>query len=209
MQRVSEKSWAEESVTLDDEGKSLSPEQILLLSEEARRKRPLDVLPVKDRVFYRVGYGLDLTWDDLQCLSEVTGRPPAQVGEELGRMYRRNTHRRVNPDKLMEKRARAYSYITDLSKEEEALVKKAEELRHRCPVNHREVEGTAAELDRVRQRIDKQRALQLNWAEEVMKAERMPSKAVGALFGLRQAAVDQRMKRIRLKLAALREGTRR
>lgn len=191
---MSERDWAQESVTVYEEGKTRSPEDIL--AELVRPDHPLDALPVGDRAFYRVVYGLDPAWEDVLCIAETTGKSPHEVLEHIQAVYRKNAHRRVDPAKLMEKVASAYSRLTELIAEEQALEKKRRALSHQQPMDGKQMQQVAARLRQIRERMIRLRALQEKWREGSKKVQRIPSKEVAQIFNLSPAAVDKRVERI-------------
>jgi hypothetical protein len=186
---------------LDDEGPSAARHQQENLQESSAR--PLDCLPVQDRAFFRVLYGLELSWPDLEYLADLTGRPVPSLGQQLRDLYARNMRRRTGSDKLMEKIASAYSRLTELTREEHTLEESLYALSLTQPVDTTKRRTLLFDLERTRKRIAQLRGQQEKWRAESANVLRLPSKEVSVVFNLNPAAVDQRAVRIGRRLRAL------
>lgn len=130
---MTNRDWARDSVTIAEEGKTSSPEEIL--AEPLRSEQPLDALPVADRAFFRVLHGLDPSWEDIQYIANVTGRSPHEAAQLIQAVYQKNTRRQVDCIQLMEKVASAYSRLTELAAEEQKLQEQQHVLAYQRPVD--------------------------------------------------------------------------
>lgn len=191
---MSERDWAQESVTVTEEGKTRGPEDIL--AEPVHTDRPLEALAVEDRAFYRVVYGLDPEWEDLQYIAGQTEKSHSEVLEQLQAIYQKNTRRQADSAKLMEKIAAAYSRLIELASAENALEEEWEALSHQRPMDGKQGEKVVKQLQQVRDRMARLRTLQEKWREESLKVLRIPSKDVAQVFGINPATVDKRVERI-------------
>jgi len=191
---VSERDWTQESVTVYEEGKTKSPEDIL--TEPVRPERLPDALPVGDRAFYRVVYGPDTSWEDVQHIAGITGRSPDEVLRQIREVYQRNAHRQVDFARLMEKVVSAYSRLTELAREERSLEEEENRLSHQRPVDGKQIRKVAKRLQQVRGRMIRLRALQGKWREKSLRVLRIPSKDVAKIFNISPAAVDKRVERV-------------
>jgi hypothetical protein len=196
-----ERDWQHESVTVYEEGKTRSPED--LLSETTSEAQPLDALPVQDRAFYRVVYGLDLAWEDLEYIATVTDKAIDFVLEQVRKIYRKNAYRATDVGKLIEKMARAYSRFTELAREEYVLEERRYALSQARPVDERQYNNLAKELTQVRNRITRLREQQEQWRAQSLQVLRIPSKEVAQVFGVSPAAVDKRVERLKRRLREL------
>ena len=165
--------------------------------------RPLDRLPVEDRAFFRVLYGLDLTWADLEYLAAATDRSTTSLVEQIQDIYTKNMQRRVDAEKLTEKIASAYSRLTELSREEHLLEETLYALSVTQPVDPQRRDKVALDLERNRQRMAQLRGQQEKWRSESGVVLRLPSKEVSRVFNISPAAVDQRAVRIGRRVRAL------
>jgi Txe/YoeB family toxin of Txe-Axe toxin-antitoxin module len=199
-----ERDWRRESITAYEEGTTRSPEE--LLAEPLSEERPLDVLPVQDRAFYRVVYGLDLAWEDLEYMAMVTGKDTNVVLELVQKMYRKNAYRVTDVEKLREKMARAYSRLTELTREEYVLEEQRYALSQTRPVDERQDNTLTKELTQVRNRITRLREQQEQWRAQSLQVLRIPSKEVAQIFNLSPAAVDKRVERLKRRLQTLYES---
>ena len=164
--------------------------------------RPLDRLPVQDRTFFRVLYGLDLSWPDLEYLAELTGRPAASLVQQLRDIYSRNMQRCADAEKLMERIASAYSRLTELTREEHMLeTLYALSLTH--PVDPEQRKKLLFDLERNRKRIAQLRRQQTQWRDKSAQVLRLPSKEVSLVFNISPVAVDQRAVRIGRRVRTL------
>jgi hypothetical protein len=201
---MSERDWARESVTVYEEGKTRSPEEVL--TEPERLDHPLDALPVEDCAFIRVVYGLDPSWEDVQYIAKETCESPHEVLEQIQAVYRKNVHRRVDYDKMLEKVVRAYSRLTELAGEEQNLEEEQRALSHQRPVDGKRAKEVATKLQRTRERMTQLLVLQEKWHKDSRKVPRIPSKDVARIFNLSPAAVDQRVSRLKPRLRELLDG---
>jgi DNA-binding Lrp family transcriptional regulator len=201
---MSERDWAQESVTVYEEGKTRSPDDIL--AEPVRSDHPLDALPVGDRALYRVVYGLDPTWEDVNHIAEETGRSPSEVLKQIQEVYQRNAHRQVDFARLMEKVVSAYSRLTELAREERSLEEEENRLSHQRPVDGKQIGKVAKRLQQIRGRMIRLRALQGEWREESLKVLRIPSKDVAKIFNISPDAVDKRVERVGRRVRELLMG---
>lgn len=198
---MSERHWADESVTLAEEGKARSLEEIL--SEPVHPEHPLEALSVQDRAFCRVVYGLAPQWEDVVYIAATTGTSPQQVEQDIRAIHQQNVHRLRDPAKLMEKVARAYSRLTELAEEEQALQEKSKALSYQRPVDEKQMNEVATKLQQIGERMAQLRALQGKWREERRKALRIPSKEVAQIFRISVTAVDKRVEHIRRRVRKL------
>lgn len=203
---MTERDWARDSVTLVEEGKTRSPEEVI--EEHVRSDLPLDVLPVEYRAFYRVVYGLDVAWEDVQHIAAMTGKPPRVVLDQIRVANRKNTGRRVDVNKLNAKVVSAYSRLTELAKKEKDLEEKLMAQSRAQPQDKKKIEKVAKELHKVRERMDQLRALQQRWREESIKVLRIHSKDVAEIFNSSPNAVDQQVRRLKKKIIRLLDGWR-
>jgi chromosome segregation ATPase len=156
----------------------------------------LEALAVEDRAFYRVVYGLDPEWEDLQYIAGQTEKSHSEVLEQLQAIYQKNTRRQADSAKLMEKIAAAYSRLIELASAENALEEEWEALSHQRPMDGKQGEKVVKQLQQVRDRMARLRTLQEKWREESLKVLRIPSKDVAQVFGINPATVDKRVERI-------------
>lgn len=170
---------------------------------EAPSARPLDCLPVPDRAFFRVLYGLDLSWPDLEYLAELAGRPTASLAQQLQDIYAKNMRRRADAEKLAERIASAYSRLTELTREEHMLEERLYALSITQPVDTEQRAKLHLDLERNRKRIAQLRGQQTKWRAESSAVLRLPSKEMSLVFNISPAAVDQRAVRIGRRVRAL------
>lgn len=201
---MSERDWAQESVTIAEEGKTRSPETIL--ADSVRLDCPLDALPLQDRAFYRVVYKLDPAWEDIQYIADETEKSPQEVLTLIQAVYQKNARRVKSPAKLMEKIASAYSRLTELAVEEQALREKFHVLSYQQPVDRKQINEVTTKLQQISRRMTQLRALQQQWREESLRVLRIPSKEVAQIFNISVAAVDKRVEHIGRRVRKLKKG---
>jgi len=172
-------------------------------SREPHAAPSLEFLPVHDRAFFRVLYGLDLAWPDLEYLAGLTGRPADSLVQQLRDIYSRNLRRRTDAESLMDKITGAYSRLTELTREEHLLEENLYALSLTHPVDPQRHEKILFDLERLRNRIAQLRRQQTKWRTESAEVLRLPSKEVSLVFNISPAAVDQRAVRIGRRVRAL------
>jgi seryl-tRNA synthetase len=132
----------------------------------------------------------------VQYIARATDTSPQDVLDRIRAAYRKNTPRRAESEKLMEKIAGAYSRLYQLEEEEQKLREEQAALAHQKPVDEKKGEAVARKLQKVWNNMERLQALREKWREESKKPWRIPSKEVAAIFNLTPNTVDKRVGRI-------------